>query len=402
MAKIIQAQRDETPAILKKTKDGRIQKKTNDMYSEIPIEKKTYKISQLTALEGKFKKINTELSVDEEKNEGRSIMVNMKTSAFEVMKRRFLGLLEKHPQVKNASLVRTAKAQTEDNEEADMEYHIDVEIVIEGNEHKIKLKVFNSNCRIQVQHAGKHASHLPKEHLKNKSPPRFFAEEIILPLCKTIDEAIPIEKEKDFVTHLRNEIQRLKKSGRNAAKVARKGKCINSDCSSRGNLDMNNMEKYGTCLNCKSQEHFRCANIEPAMKLNYQDGSLKYLCTECLSTNPALAIQQRRNILPITVVEVANTSVDQEKVLESPHDDVHRTGTEMILLSEINNDSNNTKVNQERNIQCDECYLYVLTKDQLRTHKRLKHEEVINYRCEYCTYSCCTTNQLNEHPLHMW
>ena len=242
MAKIVQVQIDETPAILKKTKDGRIQKKTNEIYGEIPIEKKSYKISQLSALEGKFRKINTELSVDEEKNEGRSIMVNMKTSTFEVMKKRFIGLLEKHPHVKNATLVRTAKALTENDEDADMEYHIDVEIDIEGNEHKIKLKVFNSNCRIQVQHAGK-ASHLPKEHLKSKSPPRFFAEEIILPFCKTIDEAIPIEKEKDFVTHLRNEIQRLKKSGKNAAKVARKGKCINSDCSSRGNLDMNNIEK---------------------------------------------------------------------------------------------------------------------------------------------------------------
>ena len=196
MAKIIQAQRDETPAILKKTKDGRIQKKTNDIYSEIPIEKKTYKISQLTALEGKFKKINTELSVDEEKNEGRSIMVNMKTSTFEVMKRRFLGLLEKHPQVKNASLVRTAKAQTEDNEEADMEYHIDVEIDIEGNEHKIKLKVFNSNCRIQVQHAGKHASHLPKEHLKNKSPPRFFAAKLFYHYVKQLMKLFQLRKKK--------------------------------------------------------------------------------------------------------------------------------------------------------------------------------------------------------------
>ena len=194
MAKIIQAQRDETPAILKKTKDGRMNKKTSDIYSEIPIEKKSYKISHLTALEGKFKKINTELSVDEEKNEGRSIMVNMKTSTFEVMKHRFLGLLEKHPQVKCATLVRTAKALTENNKYADMEYHIDVDKEIEGNAHKIKLKVFNSNCQIQVQHAGKSASHLPKEYLKNKSPPRYFAEEIIFPFCKIIDEAIPIEK----------------------------------------------------------------------------------------------------------------------------------------------------------------------------------------------------------------
>ena len=76
---------------------------------------------------------------------------------------------------------------------------------------------------------------------------------------------------------------------------------------------------------------------------------------------------------------------------------MHENGTAVVRHSEINNDSNNGKVNQERNVQCDECYIYVLTKDQLRTHKRLKHEEVINYSCEHCSYSCSTTNQLNQH-----
>ena len=95
-------------------------------------------------------------------------------------------------------------------------------------------------------------------------------------------------------------------------------------------------------------------------------------------------------MLPITVVEVVNESVDQDKDNESPHVDIHESGTAMVLLSEINNVSNKEKVNQERNVKCDECYLYVLTKDQLRTHKRLKHEEVINFSCEHCSYTGCS------------
>ena len=72
-------------------------------------------------------------------------MVNMKTSTYEIVKQGFLGHLEKHPLVKIADLVRTAKATTENNEDADMEYHIDAEMEVEGNTHKVKLKVFNAN-----------------------------------------------------------------------------------------------------------------------------------------------------------------------------------------------------------------------------------------------------------------
>ena len=179
----------ETNEILRKMKEGRVQK--NDC-SDIPIEMKTYKLSQLSALEGRFKKISVNLSIDEEKNDGRSIMVNIKTSTFEIMKRRLIGLLEKHILVKSVNLVRTAKASTEDYEDADVEYHLDVEMIVEENIHKLKLKVFNTNCRIQIQQFGKDAS--PKEHLGLKAPPRYFAENVILPFAKVIDDSIPAKK----------------------------------------------------------------------------------------------------------------------------------------------------------------------------------------------------------------
>ena len=38
-------------------------------------------------------------------------------------------------------------------------------------------------------------------------------------------------------------------------------------------------------------EHYRCANIDAHIKLTYQNGSQQYLCTECLTKDPKLAVQ---------------------------------------------------------------------------------------------------------------
>ena len=50
----------------------------------------------------------------------------MKTYIFEVIKQHLLNLLKKHELVENDQLVRTSKAVTENEVEADMEYHIDL------------------------------------------------------------------------------------------------------------------------------------------------------------------------------------------------------------------------------------------------------------------------------------
>ena len=70
MTKMIQDQTSNTSTVLKKTKEGRINNKKNEeTFGGIPIEKKNYKLSELTALEGKFKKLGTELSVSDDKND---------------------------------------------------------------------------------------------------------------------------------------------------------------------------------------------------------------------------------------------------------------------------------------------------------------------------------------------
>ena len=155
MAKAIQHEKEGEVANLRKTREGRIQKKSEEHVREIATEMKKYKVMELSALEGKVKKININLSIDEEKNNGKSIMINMKTSTFEIAKQNLIEVLEKHQLVKSVRLVRTAKASTDNEGQADMEYHVDLDMVVDDNIHSLKLKCYNTNCRIQVQHVGK-------------------------------------------------------------------------------------------------------------------------------------------------------------------------------------------------------------------------------------------------------
>ena len=210
--------------VARKVKAGRIQTSSDD--TGVSIEKKKYTLSELSGLKGKFKKIDTDLGIDGEKSQGKSIMVNMRTSVFEVLKSHLLKLLLKNPLVKTAKQIRIAKAETDIGTEAEIEYHVDVEFSVDDKEHCLKLKIFNTNCRIQIQHAGK-ASHAPQHYLSNRCPPKFFAEEVILPFCKSIEASIPEAKEKEFVVHLRKEIQRLKKSFKDESKQ-KKDTCVNS------------------------------------------------------------------------------------------------------------------------------------------------------------------------------
>ena len=68
------------PNILKKTKTGKVVKKS----TAIPLEMKNYKLNELSALQKRLEKANTKFEVEEEKDSGRSIMINMKTSLFEI------------------------------------------------------------------------------------------------------------------------------------------------------------------------------------------------------------------------------------------------------------------------------------------------------------------------------
>ena len=165
----------ETPATssrkLRKTnREGKVHKKDEN----IPIEMKKYKINELTALQGKYDKIDVELSLDEEKDAGRSLMVNMNTMSFEIIRQNLLDYLTSHPIVTAVKQPKNAKAMTDERNEADVEYHLDIQFKVRENTHEVKLKLYTTNCRIHLQHAGKKDCK-PYEYLNTRCPPKYFS-----------------------------------------------------------------------------------------------------------------------------------------------------------------------------------------------------------------------------------
>jgi len=378
--KMVKAVQFEGEVVKTHAKEGKIEK-TKEPKSGIDIEIKKYQITELSALNGKFKKIDVKLGVEEETNEGRSVMVNMKTYTFEVLKHHLIDLLEKHEIVENVQLVRTAKANTKNKIEADMEYHIDLDLVVEGNSHSLKVKCFNTNCRIQIQHVGK-KSHLAQKYLNNKTPTRFLAEEIIFKICESIDEEVDKEKEKEFIIHLKKEIARLRRLSKAASKNDKQAKCINGDCKYHNSLDIRNTEKYGQCGNCEAYEHFNCANIDEQRKHVYQSGDKKYLCTECLVNFPMLALE---------VLSTDENMANKQLVAVDVHPDIS------LDIMNVPTQVEEGGIAKETKFHCDKCEVDTETKSQLETHVRLQHVEVIQYICQKCEFSYNMKDELEEH-----
>ena len=51
----------------------------------------------------------------------------------------------------------------------------------------------------------------------------------------------------------------------------------------------------------------------------------------------------------------------------------------------------------QTNIQCQKCKLTVKTANQLETHNRLKHTEIVTFMCEQCEFQTATKVQLEQH-----
>ena len=71
MTKVALAQRTPAAMYFKNVKDGSIQKKNDEVIGGITIEKKSYKLSELSGLQSKFKNITSRLGVFDEKSEGK-------------------------------------------------------------------------------------------------------------------------------------------------------------------------------------------------------------------------------------------------------------------------------------------------------------------------------------------
>ena len=245
-----------------------------------------------------------------------------------------------------------------------MEYHVDLDMVVDDNIHSLKLKCYNTNCRIQVQHVGK-SSHQAQVHLNMKSPVKYFAEEVLYPIVVSMNDNIDIEKEKEMVLYLKKELTRLKKISKTTPKQNKKERCVNSDCKHNNSLDTSNIDKYGKCRNCEGYEHFNCANIQENQRKEIcLNGSKEYLCTECLTKYPTLALELI-NSDPVddrlTVQE--DTTEEMSEEVKTTEDHNNTSPFDVVRRPVINEEESQSK------IQCEKCNLVVNTLNQLETYR---------------------------------
>ena len=86
-----------------------------------------------------------------------------------------------HPLLTQVVLAKNAKV--EKRSRADVDYHLDVDFKVKEERHEVKLKLFTTKCRIQVQHAGKRACN-QYEHLDKLCRPKYVAEKIVMAFCE--------------------------------------------------------------------------------------------------------------------------------------------------------------------------------------------------------------------------
>ena len=106
------------------------------------IRKNDGKVSELSTLKKKYAKVDVELCLDEEKDKGRTIMINLNTIILEVARRNLLEYLNIHPLITQVVLAKNAKVVTEEGSQ--VEYHLDVDFKVKEEAHEVKLKQFTT------------------------------------------------------------------------------------------------------------------------------------------------------------------------------------------------------------------------------------------------------------------
>ena len=235
---------------------------------------RTYTLNDVGALKKKMKHENgrrLDFEIGKEAKDFSNIVVPMKASFFEFFKAYFVNELAEQSSIHKVENVEAVKAATENNGDAIVEYSVDIEFTAkQDHTHAIKLTAYTTTSQLFIQPIREKSG--PREHLGNKSTPRYFTECFIIPWC---EKAV---KDKRFNESLRNYYsnslkEAIKKLDLDKMKTPRLNtdntcdsankapiKCVAKVCSYQG-LNPNNKAAVGACENCGSFEHFVCVGI---------------------------------------------------------------------------------------------------------------------------------------------
>ena len=169
-----------------------------------------------------------------------------------------------------------------------MEYSVDVDFKTNDVKNSVKIKIYTTSCRFQIQNVG--STHEKKPHLGNEFVPKYFAQTFIMPLGQIILTEVP-DLDQIFIPLLANELERLQKLEKK--NVVKKNKpvsdvkCVNKSCQWK-KIDVKNKSAFGTCDICQAFEHYSCAGTQPQLKEDIRQNIAKFVCTACFESDPLL------------------------------------------------------------------------------------------------------------------
>ena len=207
------------------------------------------------------------------------VYIEFNAGLFQAMKSNMMKIAKDY----NISLAADPKIELYGNAEERM--LLDLKVMIKGQEHFVKMKVYNTTCGMDFQ-ALKHDIDKRFDHLDGRTVGEFFTQKIIVEIANTLCNKVDIKKLNDY-------IKKLALVGKDGVKAVKK--CSKFDCTKETSKG-----ETITCIYCESLTHKSCIN-------NSTLDVLKYRCESCLinniSTVQSTELLENENILRLSLID---------------------------------------------------------------------------------------------------
>ena len=257
------------------------------------------------------------------------VYVEFNAGLFQAMKTNMMKIAKDY----NITLAADPKIELYGNAEERM--LLDLKVIIKGQEHLVKMKVYNTTCGMDFQ-ALKHDLDKKFDHLDGRTVGEFFTQEIVVEIANTLCNKVDIKK-------LNNYIKKLALDGKDGVKAVKK--CFKFDCTKDTSKGVTIV-----CIYCESYTHKSCIS-DPTFDVT------NYRCESCFINNVR--------------------TIQSGGLLENEN---------ILMLSLLNDDPNPDQIDSELNnhishkSKCTICNDIFPDETALKTHTDLKHEARKRFR----------------------
>ena len=175
-----------SPSLLPSLSNQRLETAVNVKKKTGKVIQRNYVLNDVGALKKKMKHESRKLEfeIGKEAKDGSNIMFPMKASFFEFVKLYMINELEDNDDIISVENAEGAKAGSENSGDVYVEFAMDISFKAKGNVHTIKMTAYTTTSRLMIQPIGEKPT--AREHLDQRSPPRFFVETFLVPWCQQV------------------------------------------------------------------------------------------------------------------------------------------------------------------------------------------------------------------------